>query len=242
MSKDTLFATDSSPTPFQFDENVAAVFPDMIQRSVPGYLDIIKQIQILAKHFVQPNSRTYDLGCSLGAASLAMSYGNQHSGVEILGVDNSKAMLKQCQRNIDSFKLKTPIQLQLKDILALDFKPCSMLVLNYTLQFIQPDQRQLLLQRIFDAMLPGGLLLISEKIHFEDPIINQLMIDMHHQFKRDNGYSELEISQKRSALEKVLIPESQDKHLSRLKTVGFKQVVCWHQRLNFASFIAIKAR
>ncbi|MDQ7050428.1 MAG: carboxy-S-adenosyl-L-methionine synthase CmoA [Enterobacterales bacterium] len=229
-----------TPQPFQFDEKVAAVFPDMIKRSVPGYNDIILQIQKLAGRFIKANSHAYDLGCSLGAASLAMSYGNQQHDVEIIGIDNSAAMLKQCQRNIDKFKLTTPISLQQEDILRVQFKSISMLVLNYTLQFIQPEQRLGLLNNIFDAMLPGAILLISEKIHFRDPKINQLMIELHHQFKRDNGYSELEISQKRSALEKVLLAETRDKHLQRLKEVGFNQVVCWHQQINFASFIAIK--
>lgn len=203
MAKDTLFNTDASPQPFQFDERVAAVFPDMIKRSVPGYNDIILQIKKLAGRFIQADSHAYDLGCSLGAASLAMSYGNQQRGVEIVGVDNSAAMLKQCQRNIDGFKTATPISLYQKDILSINFKPLSMLVLNYTLQFIQPQERTPLLKKIYAAMLPGACLLISEKIHFNDEKINQLMIELHHQFKRDNGYSELEISQKRSALEKV---------------------------------------
>jgi len=240
MAVDKLFASEDSPQAFRFDEKVAAVFPDMIKRSVPGYADIIEQIQKLAGLFIKADSNAYDLGCSLGAASLAMSYGNQQKNVTIRGIDNSAAMLKQCQRNIDSFKLATPISLIQQDILKVNFERISMLVLNYTLQFIQPEKRTELLQKIVDAMLPGAIMLISEKICFRDPTINQLMIELHHQFKRDNGYSELEISQKRSALEKVLLPESRDDHLERLKEVGFKQVVCWHQQLNFASFIAIK--
>jgi len=237
---DQIYATEQPSNPFKFDQKVAAVFPDMIKRSVPGYKDIIHIIQQLAGFYLTENSTGYDLGCSLGAASLAMSYGNQNSGVKIIGVDNSEAMIERCASNIQGFKLQTPIELVQQDIQKIEIDNASMVVLNYTLQFIPQLMRASVLQQIYQSMLSGGILVLSEKIIFEDNITNQLIIDLHHQFKRENGYSELEISQKRNALEAVLIPESIASHISRLKAVGFSHVSSLQQQLNFVSFIAIK--
>ncbi len=239
-SNDNIYAEPTQPAPFRFDSKVASVFPDMIKRSVPGYTEVLHNIQLIAQKHIQTDSHCYDLGCSLGAASLAMSYGNQQQNVEIIGIDNSPAMIERCQNNIDNFKHQTPIRLIAGDLLEQNFHTASMVVLNYTLQFIPLAQREPLLARLFEAMLPGGVLLISEKLHFDDPVINDLLIELHHQFKRENGYSELEISQKRNALENVLVPETMETHLNRLEQIGFKPVKCWHQQLNFASIIAFK--
>ncbi len=237
---DQIYAIEQSNQRFQFDKKVAAVFPDMIKRSVPGYQDVILNIQQLAASYTQPNSTCYDLGCSLGAASLAMSHGNQQQNVKIIAVDNSEAMIKQCSTNIQSFKHRTPIELLQSDLQRVTIKKASMVVLNYTLQFIPQTLRTSVLEHIFNGLLPGGILVLSEKIIFSDSKINQLMIELHHQFKRQNGYSELEISQKRNALETVLIPETAACHLERLEKVGFSHVSCYQQQLNFASFVAIK--
>jgi len=240
-NNDKIYANEQLLTPFKFDEKVVAVFPDMIKRSVPGYTEIIKNIQLLASQYIQENSTCYDLGCSLGAASLAMSYGNKQPQVEIIGVDNSAAMISRCKNNIDGFKHKTPIKLIQDNIQDITIKNASMVVLNYTLQFIPQALRFEVLQSIFDGMISGGILILSEKIIFPDEKINQLMINLHHQFKRDNGYSNLEISQKRNALETVLIPETMQAHTERLSSIGFSHVNCWQQQLNFVSFVAIKA-
>jgi len=238
---DNLYADQAASQPFRFDEKVVAVFPDMIKRSVPGYSEIIQSIQQLGSYYIKPNSNCYDLGCSLGAASLAMSYGNQQENVEIIGIDNSAAMINRCKNNIEGYKHQTPIQLLEANIQDITIENASMVVLNYTLQFVDRALRASILKNIFKGLLNGGILILSEKIKFDDPTTDRLMIDLHHQFKRDNGYSELEISRKRSALENVLLPETMPEHLSRLSGVGFKTVNCFHQHLNFASFIAIKS-
>ncbi len=238
---DQIYASRQSATPFKFDQKVAAVFPDMIKRSVPGYGNIIHNIQQLAEKYITKNSQAYDLGCSLGAASLAMSHGNRQSGVKIIAVDNSAAMMERCETNIDGFKHQTPIELIQADIQKIAINNASMVVLNYTLQFIAQPLRLKVLQGIYQGMNSGGILLLSEKIIFDDDKVNQLMIELHHQFKRENGYSELEISQKRNALETVLVPETLACHIGRLQDVGFAHVSCYQQQLNFCSFIAIKA-
>ena len=237
---DNLYAAQTDKLIFDFDSQVAEVFPDMIQRSVPGYNEILSNTAKFAQQFVTPDSHCYDLGCSLGASSLAMSTGIAVDNVKIIGVDNSEAMLERCHQHINAFKHATIIELHAGDILNFPITNASMVVLNFTLQFVPQAERVALLTKVYEGLNPGGVLLLSEKICFENNIDNDLMIDLHHQFKRENGYSELEISQKRSMLETVLIPESVPDHLSRLSAVGFSRADCWFKHYNFVSMFAIK--
>lgn len=225
---------------FQFDETVVAVFPDMIQRSVPGYSTIINMIGNLAERYVVDNSTCYDLGCSLGAATLAMRHGIRADRCKIVGVDNSTAMIQRCQQLIAMDEASTPVELLCSDIQKVVLQDASMAVLNFTLQFIAIQDRLAMLKNIYDGLLPGGVLILSEKVAFEDLPHQQLMIDLHHNFKRANGYSDLEIAQKRSAIENVLIPETLTTHKQRLREAGFQSVDVWFQCFNFASLIAIK--
>jgi len=240
---DTIFSIPKPTTPFAFDNSVAEVFPDMIKRSVPGYSEIIDNISKFAARFVTPKSQCYDLGCSLGAASLAMSSGIDLAkipDVKILGIDNSQAMLERCQHHINAFKHQTEIELRQGNIQDIEIKNASMVILNFTLQFIAKEERKKLLQNIYQGLKPGGILVLSEKVCFESENIDELIIDLHHQFKKDNGYSDLEVSQKRNALENVLLPDTLDHHKTRLRDIGFTGVCCWLQHYNFVSLIAIK--
>lgn len=241
-NKDTLFAEPLlNIEGFRFDENVAEVFNDMIQRSVPGYGTILSMIGDMAARFVQDNSRCYDLGCSLGAATLAMRHHIQAKNCQIIGIDNSAAMVARCQANIEKDTSKIAVEINQQDIQNIDINNASMVVLNFTLQFIEPKERQALINRIYDGLNPGGILLLSEKIEFEDDDHQHLMTTLYHNFKRANGYSDMEISQKRSALENVLITDSLDTHRNRLCAAGFTSADVWFQCFTFASIIAIKA-
>ena len=241
---DKLFSAPQKTSPFKFDRNVAEVFPDMIERSVPGYLEILRNLSLFAQKYVQPNTNCYDLGCSLGAASLAMCAGIEQNqavtGAQIIAVDNSAPMLDRCQQHISAFRHTTPITLLQRDIQKLEIGNASMVVLNFTLQFVPKSERTDLLKQIFDGMNTGGILLISEKIRAENRQDDQQLVELHHQFKIDNGYSQLEISQKRNALENVLLPETLQQHQIRLKQIGFSRACCWFQNLNFVSLFAIK--
>lgn len=225
---------------FTFDAQVVEVFPDMIARSVPGYNTIIDTIGRLSQHFVAKNTNIYDLGCSLGAATLAMRKGINADNCKIVGVDNSADMVKRCKMHVEAFKGKTPVTIIEGNIQDIEIKNASMVVLNFTLQFIEKEQRQTLLTKISQGMLPGGLLVLSEKITKGDPKVDELLINLHHNFKRDNGYSELEVAQKRTALEKVMLTDSIEVHTERLTTAGFNHISPWFQCFNFTSFIAIK--
>lgn len=229
---------------FSFDDTVARVFPDMIQRSVPGYSTIIAMTGVMAERYAQPGSNCYDLGSSLGASTLSMRQQLNNRDCRIIAVDNSAAMQQRCKDIIEQDRQHNAntvaVDLVEADIRDVPIANASVVVLNFTLQFISANQRQALLQTIFDGMLDGGILILSEKIVFEDTHLQQLNTDLHHSFKKANGYSDMEISQKRSAIEHVLIPETIATHQNRLATVGFKSIDVWFQCFNFASLVAIK--
>lgn len=239
--KDDLFSRPLSHlVDFAFDEQVAAVFPDMIRRSVPGYETVIAMLGVFASRFVQSHTRVYDLGCSQGAATLALRRHIQVPDVTLIAVDNAEAMIERCRSNVSSDLSPTPVELRCEDIQQTPIENASLVALNFTLQFIPLTERDVLLQRIAEGLKPGGAVVVSEKIRFEDDQQQAGMIDWHHEFKRLNGYSELEISQKRQAIENVLVPEREQDHLQRFQQAGFSKAFCWFQCFNFASFIAIK--
>ncbi|MBB6341974.1 tRNA (cmo5U34)-methyltransferase [Pseudomonas fluvialis] len=243
-SPDRIYATPQAQvSDFAFNEDVVRVFPDMIKRSVPGYPTIVENLGVLAAQFAQPGSALYDLGCSLGAVTQAMRRHVRSEGCRVIGVDNSAAMVTRCHEYLHAqdsmFQELLPYELIEGDILALDFKPASVVALNFTLQFIEPERRLELLTRIRQSLLPGGALILSEKLRFEDEAEQALLTDLHIAFKRANGYSELEIAQKRSALENVMKPDSLQQHRERLLAAGFRQVTPWFQCLNFASLVAL---
>lgn len=238
---DRLFATERNPEDFRFDASVARVFPDMIRRSVPGYTTVIPMIEVITEQYVQPGTNCYDLGCSLGAATLAMRHGIAHADCQLIGVDNSSAMIERCEHYVALDDHPLPVTLRCEDILTTEFSNASVTTLNYTLQFVPPAQRLGLLERIAGATRPGGALILSEKIRFESEQEQDTQTRLHHEFKRANGYSDLEISQKRAAIEQVLIPETLETHRQRLLKAGFDQVLLWYQCFNFVSILAIKA-
>jgi tRNA (cmo5U34)-methyltransferase len=227
-------------TGFRFDESVVAVFPDMIKRSVPGYSTIIHMIGQIAERYAQAGTRLYDLGCSLGAATLAMRHRITAADARIIAVDNSAAMTEHCRAVLAADSGEIPVDLICANIQDVAVTKASVCVLNFTLQFIPLEDRATVLERIAQGMVSGGVLILSEKIAFEDAEHQQLMTELHHNFKRANGYSEMEIAQKRSALENVLIPETLKTHQQRLLKAGFRSVDCWFQCFNFASIIAFK--
>jgi len=226
---------------FRFDERVVDVFPDMIQRSVPGYGTIISTIGVFAGKYAQANSHCYDLGCSLGAVTLSMRQRIKQENCDIIAVDNSPAMIERGQKILASDKSSTvPVNMVCADINDVDIENASVVVMNFTLQFIPLEQRLDLIKRIYQGLKPGGVLILSEKVAFDEPIRQNFQIDIHHDFKRANGYSDLEISQKRTALENVLIPETIPTHQQRLSEAGFGFSDVWFQCFNFISLVAVK--
>ena len=239
--KDTIYSSPVGDVAgFNFDEAVANVFPDMIQRSVPGYSAIISAIGLLAGRFAGNGSNCYDLGCSLGAATLSKRRRIEAEDCRIIAVDNSEAMIERCRDNIEKDRKKLPVDVVCADIRDINIENASVVVLNFTLQFIPVADRSSFLSEIYRGLLPGGILILSEKLKFTDSRQQALQSEMHHAFKKANGYSDLEISQKRSALEDVLLPETLFQHQKRLSEIGFSSTEVWFQYFNFASMVALK--
>ena len=243
MSKDEIFVDKSADEPFRFDASVAEVFPDMLRRSIPGYTASLEAIGSLAARYVRDDTNCYDLGCSLGAASLAMRQGLHAKDCRIIAVDNAPAMVERCTEVIAADRSaghEVPVDVLLADVLETPIENASMVVLNYTLQFIEPERRKELIMKIADGLVAGGLLVLSEKVVDEDPHMEELLFELHHEHKRRNDYSALEVSRKRAALENVLIPETVSQHRDRLFRAGFAHVAVWLRYFNFVSIIAIK--
>ncbi len=240
--KDAIFAEPlTQVSDFAFDQNVVEVFPDMINRSVPGYQSILQGIGQLTQRFAQDDSNLYDLGCSLGAATLAMrqNLGN-HTNVNIIGIDNSEPMVERCQLHLQGFRSDIPVTIRCEDILDSVIENASVVTMNFTLQFVPPEQRLALLQKIYAGLRPGGALFLSEKFRVEDEAMNDILVDIHHEFKRANGYSELEVAQKRAAIENVMRVDTLEAHHQRLQEVGFSNSQVWFQCYNFAALVAVK--
>lgn len=240
---DNLFSTRKSQVAdFVFDHDVARVFPDMIKRSVPGYPTIVESIGLIAGQHATSGTRLYDLGCSLGAATQSMRRHVRAEGCRITAVDNASAMVERCREYMVAqdamVEEPCPVEVIEADITRLELAPCSVVVLNFTLQFVAPAERLALLTRIREALLPGGVMILSEKLQFTDDATQHSLEQLHYAFKRANGYSELEIAQKRSAIENVMIPDTLETHTQRLSAAGFSHAHTWFQCLNFCSMIA----
>lgn len=235
--RDQLFANlVAEPSQFSFNEAVVDVFPDMIQRSVPGYGTVVRMTGVLTEQYAKEGTHVYDLGCSLGESIRAAELAIGDRACQLVGVDNSPAMIEKVRAEMPR---RSKIMWHLSDITQMEFKTASVVIMNFTLQFIPINERLELLKQIRSSMVPGGLLILSEKLTMPDAEMNELMVNLHHDFKRSQGYSGLEIAQKRDAIDNVLIPETAEVHRTRLTEAGFSRSSVWFQCLNFASFIAI---
>jgi len=236
--RDKLFNSQDDISDFRFDESVVAVFDDMVKRSVPGYEVMIQMVGLIARTYGKDHTNYYDMGSSTGAITLALALNNKHKNNKFIAVDNSPQMVKKCQKNlsgkIDNFEI---VCADIKDV---SIENASIVVLNLTLQFVDVEKRFKLIKKIYDGLIPGGALIISEKIHFDNKENQEQLASLHLDFKRANGYSELEIANKRQSLENILVTESKQTHLERLKICGFKESSCYFQCLNFASFLSVK--
>ncbi len=237
--RDEIYSKSDLSGPFRFDQTVVDVFSDMIKRSVPGYEDIADlQGRMLAFH-LKEGQRIYDLGCSLGHSLYALAR-HLTFPLDVIGVDLSEPMLKTFAGSLQKNPLPWPIELIQAPIQEVELKSCGAVLMNFTLQFIPRAERSELLKKIYDALEPGGVLLISEKIHSENSVLERLQVEVHHNFKRGNGYSALEIHKKREALEEVLLPDTVAEHLTRFENCGFTASEILYKWFNFTSFVCLK--
>ncbi len=237
-SKDNLFARSQYPTGFSFNSEVAQVFDDMAQRSIPFYTEILRMSAEICAHTAAEEKYIYDIGCSTGNFAQALLNYFGANNFYYRGIDTSQPMLDIAQLRFVCEKER--IQFLCADATEIDFASARAIVANYTLQFIKPLERLPLVKKIHDSLTVGGCFIMSEKILENDSDISRLFHELYYDFKKRNGYSELEISRKRDALENVLVPYRLEENLSLLRDAGFADAQIFFKWYNFASIVAFR--
>ena len=241
MEVDQVFKEQyDKPSDFKFTSKVAGVFDDMVNRSVPFYGEIQRMIAELAANHTQSGTDIYDLGCSTGTTLIGMNT-MVDPAIRFIGVDDSAEMLAKCKVKLSEAGMSRAFELRNADIgNGIKLENASVVVLCLTLQFVRPIHRDRLLKDIYDGLNPGGALILVEKILTEGSHYNREFINYYYNYKRRNNYSELEISQKREALENVLIPYKLSENISLLRDRGFSECEVFFKWYNFAGIIALK--
>jgi len=237
------FAANDLARDFEFNEDVANVFDDMLLRSVPAYREQQNLVEMIAKRFYQPATNIVDLGSSLGTTLI--NVGNSIGQVDqLIGYDNSRAMIDRAVDKAAASNVGHRIDFRFADLNGdlqdLQLENSSVVILCWTLQFIRPLQRDALVRRIYENLVDGGVLVVTEKVLINDSNLNRSFIDFYYDFKRANGYSDREILKKREALENVLIPYKFEENMELFRRNGFETVETFFQWFNFAGFLCVK--
>lgn len=233
--RDEVFKTKPSKQ-FEFDAEVVSVFDDMISRSIPYYEEQLNLISHFASLYLPSGGRVYDVGSSTGNTLFELYL--KVSGVKMIGIDNSLAMIERSRLKAQAYGY--PIEFVCEDFLEYDLLPCNVVLANYAMQFVRPMMRQAMLDKIYQALDSGGVFLMSEKVLSGDKVLERQMIERYYTYKASKGYSQSEITQKREALENVLIPYTQEENYQMLYKAGFKSVEILFKWVNFAIFLAKK--
>jgi tRNA (cmo5U34)-methyltransferase len=241
MAKDRLFFEKRGEiSDFDFGKDTAVVFDDMLDRSVPFYTEVQRMIGEIASDYAVDGSQLYDLGCSTANAFIQMDP-ILPKGVRYVGIDFSNEMLDRAREKIKEHDIERDCELICADLNdGIAVTNASIVILNLTLQFVRPVRRQSLMSNIAKGMIPGGCLLVIEKVLSKDPKINRSFIKFYYDFKQRNGYSQLEIAQKREALENVLIPYRLEENFELFLSSGFSFCDVFFRWYNFCGMIAVK--
>jgi len=234
--KDKIFETPIEKK-FEFDDAVASVFDDMLARSVPFYSEVQHLIISLILEQQKENQKVLDLGSSTAKFLLEL-HSKMQTKMRLKGIDNSRAMLERARQKSEAFG--ADITLEFADMLSYDYQNEDIIIANYTLQFIRPMQRTELVNRLYQGLNDGGLFIFSEKVLFDDKQLDKQMIDIYYDYKKTQGYSAYEITQKREALENVLIPFTIKENIQMCKEAGFDKIDTIFQWANFVTFTARK--
>ncbi|MFY7928436.1 MAG: carboxy-S-adenosyl-L-methionine synthase CmoA [Oligoflexus sp.] len=238
---DNIFAGQHYPKPFSFNHEVAQVFDDMVRRSIPLYYDVTRYTADWVLHFYQAGSAIIDIGCSTGTTTHHIGQ-KLEKPAHFLAIDNSPAMISKAEQKLADFPARHRLTLSCQDIMQTELPRASAVVLNYTLQFLPLADRHLLLQRIHEALLPNGILLISEKVRSSAPEFQELTTRLYERFKEEQGYSRTEIERKKEALDHVLIPYTEGEHRQNLQAAGFTKIESLMKWNNFVTLIALRDR
>lgn len=240
MAEDTLYANGSVGEDFTFNDRVAEVFDDMLHRSIPHYQTVIDGMaQLISRHSLS-GTIIYDLGCSTGATLLELCRCLPADRFRYAGIDNASPMLEKARKKSAMFGKSNLIEFHEEDITTCALPSAAAVICNYTMQFLRPMHRLDFVRRIYDALPEDGLFFLSEKTISHAKRLNRDFIDIYHSFKRNQGYSELQIAAKREALENVLIPFSLEENISLLREVGFAEIEAYFKWFNFTAIIALK--
>lgn len=241
MAKDEVFREEiEKVSDFKFGANVAKVFDDMVSRSVPFYGEIQRMMAELAADHAREETFVYDLGCSTGTTMIGMDT-MVNQDIKFIGIDDSQEMLDKCKSKLMEIGFSRPYELRCADLgQGITIENASVVVLCLTLQFVRPIYRERLLKDIYNGLNPGGVLILVEKILAEENNFNRDFINYYYNYKRRNNYSELEISQKREALENVLVPYKLSENITLLRDQGFAHCEVFFKWYNFAGLVAVK--
>jgi len=244
MKKDEVFlASGKQTSDFEFNEEVAEVFDDMLLRSIPFYLEQQSMVTCIGKSFWIPGTNVYDLGCSTATTLLGLCAGLPDSA-HLIGYDNSLPMLERARQKIAASHLSDRIEVRYGDLNGqlsrVPVENASVVTMCWTLQFIRPLRRASVIGWIYEGLADGGVLIVTEKTLTNNGNMNRLFIDYYYQYKRRQGYSDTEIGRKREALENVLIPYRLEENLELFRGNGFEIVETFFQWFNFAGFLCIK--
>lgn len=240
MSRDNIFKTDHPPAEFAFDSRVAEVFDDMLNRSIPCYRQVIDMSISLLNRFCRNGDIIYDLGCSTGITLIEIARKLALQDLNFIGIDSSQAMVDKARLKLEMFSSSYDISCHRQNIAEVELKQCGAVLINYTLQFLTPDTRAVLLKKVYQALRPGGILILTEKITSPHSDIKKNYEDIYLEFKKEQGYSDTEIARKRKALENVLIPFTIRDNVLIMEKSGFTHVESFFQWFNFAAFLGLK--
>lgn len=236
---DALFAVAGEVKDFEFDQAVVEVFPNMIERSVPDYWAMVDGIGRISAARISQGDVFYDLGCSLGAVAWSFFRYNQGQN-NIVAVDWAPAMIERFAQNLGQVGPLISMDIRQEDVRTTSLSEAGAVSLHLTLQFLRPEDRQALLNRIHADLMPGGVLFLTEKVRFASHELDELVREMHHEFKHAQGYSWTEISQKAASIRHVMLVDTLESHRRRLSLAGFSRVTVWHRHFNFLSIMAEK--
>jgi len=242
MGKDKIFATpQGTVADFSFDAKTASVFDDMLVRSVPFYLEVQRMVSELARDFAVPGTNVYDLGCSTGTTLIHLDQ-NLPEGVCLVGCDSSEEMLRKAREKMQAHGMRHDYALACQDLNRdVEVENASVVIMNLTLQFVRPLNRDRLIRRIAKGVNGNGCLILIEKVLSRDSLLNRFFLKYYYDFKEANGYSKLEISQKREALENVLIPYRVQENEDLVLKNGFSECEIFFKWYNFCGYIVRKA-
>ncbi len=240
MTEDTLYSTGVIEEDFAFNDRVAEVFDDMLNRSIPYYRTVVDGMAQLLACRLPAGSTIYDLGCATGTTLLELARRVPAMNFHYIGIDNAPAMLDKARKKSTMFGKTAVLHFHQDDITSCHLPAAAGIICNYTLQFLRPMTRQSFVRRLYEALPDGGVLFLSEKTISHSSRLNRDFIEIYHAFKKQQGYSELEIAAKREALENILIPFSLQENIALLQDAGFEEIETFFKWFNFTSLVAIK--